>query len=278
MYFLGISFALLSAVLFGGGDFGGGFATRRRHPVQVLAWSALSGFVVLGSLAWVVGEPLPSLGTALWAAGAGLAGALGLVALYQALSMGHAAIVSPLAGVVGAVLPVVVGALTAGLPRPAQLLGFVSAMLGIALVTRAESSLAPASKAQVVLAVLSGIGFGAFFILAAQVEEGAVLWPLMIAKGTATCLAWGIALVGQRRVPVFPGSGIAWLSGGLDAVANALYLLAQQYTRLDVAVVLSSLYPAFTVLLAFWLLQERISRAQWVGVGLCSAAIALVAL
>jgi drug/metabolite transporter (DMT)-like permease len=278
MHLAGISFALLSAVLFGGGDFGGGFATRRRHPIQVLAWSALSGLIILGSLAWVVGEPLPSLHSALWAAGAGLAGALGLVALYRALSMGHAAIVSPLAGVIGAMLPVVVGAIIAGLPRPMQMLGFVSAMLGIALVTRTASSLPPATSKQVLLAVLSGVGFGAFFILAAQVEDGAVLWPLMIAKGAATCLAWGTALLGQRRVPVFPGSGIAWLSGVLDAVANAFYLLAQQYTRLDVAVVLSSLYPAFTVLLAFWLLNERISRAQWVGVGLCSAAIALVAL
>jgi len=167
MHLAGISFALRSAVLFGGGDFGGGFATRRRHPIQVLAWSALSGFIVLGSLAWTAGEPLPSLGSALWAAGAGLTGALGLVALYRALSMGHAAIVSPLTGVIGAVLPVVAGAVIAGLPRLTQMLGFVSAMVGIALVTRTASSLLPATSEQVLLAVLSGVGFGAFFVLVA---------------------------------------------------------------------------------------------------------------
>jgi drug/metabolite transporter (DMT)-like permease len=276
MHLLGVSFALFSALLFGGGDFSGGFATRRWGPFQVLAWSALSGVASLGVLAWMLREPLPSVGSALWAAGAGLSGALGLVALYRALARGNAALVSPLAGVIGAAVPVVVGAFTEGLPGMTQVLGFASAVLGIGLVTRMPPALG-SSRGQVILGILAGCGFGAFFLLIAQVEPGAVLVPLMVAKGTAVCVAWGIALFGQNQMPVVRGSGVAWLSGALDAGANACYLLAQQHTRLDVAVVLTSLYPAFTVLLAYALLKERISRAQWMGVGLCSAAIALIA-
>ena len=282
-HLLGVSFALLSAFLFGGGDFSGGFATRRgfatrgNGPFQVLAWSALSGALALGALAWWTGEPQPSRASLLWAAGAGLSGALGLVALYRALAQGNAAVVSPIAGVIGAALPVIVGTFTEGLPGAARLLGFASAMLGIGLVTRSPSHSEGASRGQVVLAMLSGICFGAFFLLVAQVEPGAVLAPLVVAKLAGGCVAWGVALLGQRRLPAVRGSGIAWVSGALDAGANALYLLAQQYTRLDVAVVLTSLYPAVTVLLACLLLRERISRVQWSGVLLCSAAIALIA-
>ena len=130
-HLLGVSFALLSALLFGGGDFSGGVATRRRRPFQVLAWSALSGALALGLLAWWTREPLPAQASLLWAAGAGLSGALGLVALYRALAQGNAAVVSPMAGVIGAALPVIVGTFTEGLPGAARLLGFASAMLGI---------------------------------------------------------------------------------------------------------------------------------------------------
>jgi drug/metabolite transporter (DMT)-like permease len=274
--FLGIPFALLSALLFGGGDFSGGFATRHRGAFQVLAWSALSGAASLGLLAWLLREPLPSPGSALWAAGAGLSGALGLTALYRALSRGNAALVSPLAGIVGAALPVIVGAFTEGLPGTVQLLGFASAGIGIGLVTRTPSA-SGSARGQVALGILAGCGFGFFFLLLAQVAPGAVLVPLMTAKVAAVCVAWGIAVLGQHRMPAVKGSGIAWLSGALDAGANALYLLAQQHTRLDVAVVLTSLYPAFTVLLAYVVLKERVSRVQWAGVGLCSAAIALIA-
>ena len=288
-HLLGVSLALLSALLFGSGDFSGGFATRRGfatgrgtatgrpRPFQVLAWSALSGALALGLLAGWTREPLPGRASLLWAAGAGLSGALGLVALYRALAQGNAAVVSPIAGVVGAALPVVVGVFTQGLPGAARLLGFASAMIGIGLVTRSPSHSAGASREQIVLALLSGVAFGAFYLCAAQIEPGAVLAPLAVAKVTGGCVAWGAAFLGGRRLPAVQGSGIAWLSGALDAGANALYLLAQQYTRLDVAVVLSSLYPAVTVLLAYLLLKERISRVQWVGVALSTTAISLIA-
>ena len=281
MHLLGVSLALLSAVLYGAGDFSGGFATRRNPPFRVLAWSALSGTAMLGLLAWLLREPLGPPASALWAAVGGLLGAIGVAALYRALSLGHAAVVSPIAGVIGAALPVLVGALTEGLPGAAPMLGFASAALGIVLVTRSTSEStavsAPASRQQLWLAVFAGLCFGAFFVLIARVEAGAVLVPLLIAKVVAVLLAWGATAFTERRLPAIKGYGVAWLSGVLDAAANAVYLLARQHTRLDVAVVLASLYPAFTVLLAYVVLKERISRVQWMGVALCTAAIALIA-
>jgi drug/metabolite transporter (DMT)-like permease len=285
VHLLGVSLALLSALLFGAGDFSGGFATRHNPPFRVLAWSALSGTLMLGLLAWLLHEPLGQPASALWAALGGLLGAIGVAALYRALSMGHAAVVSPIAGVIGAALPVLVGAFTEGLPATAQMLGFTSAALGIVLVTFSPShsaaasapASAPASREQVWLAVFAGLCFGAFFVLIARVEPGAVLVPLLIAKVVAVLLAWGATALTERRLPEIQGYGVAWLSGVLDAAANAVYLLARQHTRLDVAVVLASLYPAFTVLLAYVVLKEHISRVQWMGVALCTAAIALIA-
>jgi uncharacterized membrane protein len=131
---------LLSAALFGGGDFGGGVVTRHSRHFQVLAWSALSGVLSLGMLTWLTGESLPSPTSVLWAAGAGLSGSLGLLALYRALAQGSAAVVSPLAGVIGAVMPVVVVAFAECLPGPTRVLGFASTMLGIGLVARASSA------------------------------------------------------------------------------------------------------------------------------------------
>src|SRR5512137_236443 len=92
---LGIFFALTSAAIWGGGDFTGGQATRKSHQYQVLLLAALSGMVLLGLSALVRGEGLPSGRNFLWGGMAGAAGALGMAALYKALSMGNTASVAP---------------------------------------------------------------------------------------------------------------------------------------------------------------------------------------
>jgi drug/metabolite transporter (DMT)-like permease len=273
---LGILFALTTAFVWGGGDFSGGLATRRHSQFQVLALSALSGIVLLVTSVVLWGESLPTLRGVLLAAIAGVSGATGVAALYRGLSFGKAASVAPTAAVVSAVLPVLFSMFTEGLPGAMRLAGFLLAFLGIWLVSRSSAAGDPVRQG-ILLACLAGVGFGGFFILIAQAEPGKVFTLLVVAR----LVSLGIALLmlRVRRLPLpSPGSNpIALLAGVLDAGGNVFYLLAKQFARLDVVVVLSSLCPAVTVLLARMVLKQDVSRAQWMGVGLCLIAVALIA-
>ncbi len=275
---LGIFFALTSAAVWGSGDFSGGFATRRSSQYHVLALSAFSGIVLLVALAIFGREAWPSPAGWLWAGLGGVSGALGIACLYRALSLGHAAAVAPTTAVISAVLPVVVGALSAGLPGASQLAGFAVAVPGLWLVSAPAQDGPKVSRPELVLAVLAGLGFGGFFVFIGQVERGYVYTPLVIARSLT--LITGLLLIVGRRLPLpaLNSNPIALLAGVLDAGGNIFYVLARQYTRLDIAAVLSSLYPAATVLLAWLVLKERIARRQWIGALLCVAAVALIAL
>jgi drug/metabolite transporter (DMT)-like permease len=272
-----VIFALTSALVWGSGDFGGGLATRRGNQFQVLVLSTFSGIVLLLLCAAAWGESLPGLRSAMWAALAGVAGTLGLASLYRGLSLGYAASVAPVAAVVSAALPVVFSIVTEGVPAPTRLAGLALALLGIWLVS-ATSGGAGLGAQGVGLALLAGLGFGGFFILIGQVEPGALFSPLVVARGVSLSMAL-LLLWGRRQsLPSIPRSPIALLAGMLDAGGNVFYLLARQHTRLDIAAVLSSLYPVTTVLLASLVLKERVSPLQWLGAAVCLAAVVLIAL
>jgi len=272
---LGILLAISSALVWGSGDFCGGRAATKSDPFQVLALAGLSGMVLLLVASRVVGEPLPLDGSLLWAAAAGLAGGGGIVALYSGLAVGSAATVAPLAAVAAAVMPVIFAAFTLGLPRPVQLVGFALALAGIWLVARATPQ-GDASRAGVKYGTLAGVGFGAFLILIAQVDLQAVYVPLAVAR--VMMLLTAVSVLAIRRTP-FPGllsNPIGLLAGCLDAGGNVLYLLARQHVRVDIAAVLSSLYPVSTVVLARLVTREPVTRTQWAGAAVCLAAVALI--
>jgi drug/metabolite transporter (DMT)-like permease len=276
--FLGILFALASALVWGGGDFAGGFATRRSGPFRTLALSAFSGLVLLIAAALVLREGFPTLTGMTWAMLAGISGSIGIAALYRALSTEPAASVAPTAAVIGAVLPVVYSAMADGLPAPQKLAGFALALMGIWLVTSGSGSGRSATRQGLLLACLAGSGFGAFFIFIGVVDPGKIFTPLIVARSftllTGLALVWGSRL----RLPSLRSNPVALLAGLLDAGGNLFYILARQYTRLDIVAVLASLYPATTVLLAVLILKEKISRRQGLAVLICLAAIALISL
>lgn len=272
---IGVLLAIGSALVWGSGDFCGGRAATKSDPFQVLALAGLSGIALLIAASHLVGEPLTLDASLLWAATAGLAGGGGIVALYTGLAVGSAATVAPLAAVTAAVMPVLFASLTLGPLRLVQLAGFVVALAGIWLVTRATPH-GDGSRAGVRYGLLAGLGFGAFLILIAQVELQAVYVPLAVAR--LMMLLTAVSVLATRRTPL-PGllsNPIALLAGCLDAGGNVLYLLARQHVRVDIAAVLSSLYPVSTVVLARLITREPITRTQWAGAAVCLAAVALI--
>jgi len=275
---VGALIALAAAISWGGGDFSGGYAARKFHQFQVLFLSSLSSLLTLLILTLVRGEGAPSLSDAIFAILAGTSGALGLAAFYKGLSIGNTAIVAPVGGVIGSIIPVIVGIFIQGFPGYPALIGFALALFGIWLVTKIKDGSDSNLKSSLGLATLAGLGFGGFLTLIAQVDGEQIFSPLVVAKFTSLLLAFILIRKNKQFIPKFNRSGTALLSGVLDAGGNMLYLLAIQFTRLGMAAVLSSLYPAVTVLLSTFILKEKTSSSQWIGVALCITAIMLIAL
>jgi drug/metabolite transporter (DMT)-like permease len=273
---------LASAASWGAGDFAGGLASKKAPLLGVLALGQATGVSLIALLALLTGEGAPPAASLGWAVGAGLAGAVGLAALYRGLAVGRMAVVAPVSAVLCAALPVAFAAVTAGLPPAVKLGGFALGLAGIWLVARGEDH-GEGGRAGLGLAVLAGAGFGGFLVLMHLGAEGGTFWPLAAARGAACLAVTGVALARAGR----PG-GAPWrppraalpvvlLSGAFDAGGNALFVLAAQAGRLDVAAVTSSMYPASTVLLAALLLGERVSRPQGLGLAATLGAIALIA-
>ena len=267
---------LVSSAFWGSGDFAGGIASRKQSPYQVLALASFSGVAVLLAMALAWGDPMPALPDVLWAAAAGVSGAIGIAGLYRALSMGNAAIVAPTAGVIGAIIPVAFEFARRNPPTPVQFLGFAAALVGIWLVNQTRSESGLTQRRGFSLALVAGLWFGGFFILIGQVDTGGVFAPLVMTRGAAFGTAALFLLFRKERLPALKSNPTAMLAGVLDAGGNVFYLLATRYTRLDVATVLSSLYPAVTVILASVMIKEVINARQWVGVFICLAAVILI--
>ncbi len=268
--------ALLSAASWGAGDFFGGLASRKQNQFQVLWITTCSSLTLMFLLAVLWRESLPSVGNILIALLAGISGSLGLSALYKGLSLGNAALVSSMAGVIGAIIPTLVGVFIEGMPGTLHLVGYGLSIAGIWLVTRSQDENGLPVKQGLGLALLAGIGFGGFLAIIAQIDGEQIFTPLVFAKLASLVVALILLRARKLSIPKLTATPIAIWSGFLDAGGNFLYLLAIQFTRLDIAAVLSSLYPAGTVLLSTIFLKEKMSAYQKIGVAVCLLAIALI--
>jgi drug/metabolite transporter (DMT)-like permease len=273
--FATIIFGLAASLCWGSGDFSGGLASRRANASSVVIAAYAIGFVLLVALALLWKESFPSSLDIVWGALAGLAGAIGLISFYSALSIGRMGIAAPVSAVLTASLPVLFSAFTQGLPSVIQLGGFVLALLAIALISRPEG--AKGRPEGIGLAVLAGCGFGCFFILISRVNATSTFWPLAVARFTSVLFLLLIVRIRkQQTLPPFKVAPLVLLAGVLDAIGNAFFVLAAHAGRLDVAAVLSSLYPAATVLLAALVLRERVNRIQAIGILLALVAVPLI--
>jgi len=278
---LPIIYGLCAALSWGSGDFIGGMASRKTGAYRAIFYGELFGIFVLIFVIAFFGEPFPNSHTLIFSILAGFVGTVGLFSLYHAMTLGLMSIAAPVSALLAAVLPVVVGAFMDGLPKIPTLIGFGFALFAVWMVSQGEEGIKDilSHLSDLKLPLMAGIGFGLYFILMHEAtRSGSTIWPMGISRFGGLAMITFYMLFTRTSWQVTNSS--AWsfiaMNGVLDVSGNLFFILASQSGRLDVASVLSSLFPGMTVLLAWIFLRERLSRNQWIGV--ISALIAIVLL
>ncbi len=280
---LSIFYGFLSALSWGAGDFAGGLASRRLGAYRADQYADFFGLVLIAIAMSIFRESIPNSTVLINSIIGGALGSMGLLILYYSLAQGQMSIAAPVSALFAAVLPVIVGALTQGLPDLLQLAGFGLALTAVWLISQGNQTggFRIQHLTDLRLPILAGVGFGSYFIFIHYATQGtdSVLWPMLVSRLAGTLLLFIVVLV--RREPLaVPRSAwtVVFFNATLDVGGNLFYILASQLGRLDTAAVLSSLYPGATVLLAWILLKERIAFKQWVGIASALAAIVLFTL
>ncbi len=260
----------------GAADFSGGLATKKTNVYSVVLISQVIGGLFLALTALLFGERVPPADDLLFGALAGVAGAIGLLGLYSGLAHGRMGIVAPLTAVLSAAIPIVFSLFSEGIPPQIQIIGFALTLVAVWLLSGAGGQTA-IQPVEIGYAVLAGTGFALFFILIDQANDVSVFWPLVAARvASVTFMGLFVVVRGVWQRPSRQQMPIIIFAGVLDALGNAFFTIAARLGRLDLAAVLSSLYPATTVLLAQLILHERLNRNQWLGVLIALAALILI--
>ena len=273
-----ILFGALSALSWGTGDFFGGLASRSTGPYRTALYGEAFGLLLLFGAAAYFHEAVTGWDKLFLSAAAGLGGGLGMLILYYAMSHGQMSVAAPVSALFTALLPVVAGTVIDGMPSLAKLAGFVVALAAIWMIAQEKSEKTHLMRlSDLRLPLLAGLCFGLYFILMHEATRQTLLWPLIAARsaGTLTVFIFVLARRDSWRVQraIWP---LIVVNAILDIGGNAFYILAGQGGRLDVAAVLSSLYPGATVILAWLILKERMSLVQKLGILAALTAIALM--
>jgi drug/metabolite transporter (DMT)-like permease len=263
--------------------------------VQVLAVLTLAetaGVMVALPAAAASSGPARLPGLA-WGIGAGLVGGLGLIIFYTGLAAGPMSVVAPVSGLVSTVLPVGVALADGERPGAGVYAGALLCLAAIVLASSAGDStsadgtsaaprpgLAPAGRA-IGYGVASGASFGLFFLLIRNAGQSGELWPVAAGRvGELAVVLIAAAVLRRNLLPRGTDGRLllaAAVAGGIDVVANTCYVAATRTGMFGLAVVLASLYPGVTVLLARVVLGERLRWVQRAGLGLAAVGILLVA-
>jgi drug/metabolite transporter (DMT)-like permease len=278
--------ALLSAAFYGAADFLGGLVSRRASTLAVVFLTQSSGFVALVIAVPLLPSAHASASDLMWGSVASLSGSVGVALLYRALAVGTMAVVAPTTAACAVAIPVVAGVLAG--ERVSQMAwgGIVLAIVAIGLVGQERRTKGDPTQTVsqfrrlppgLSLALLSGVAIGGFFIALARTSPDSGMWPLVWSRAQSSML-FGVATVAAGVSLRLPRSLLllAAVGGVLDVVANGLYLMSTWSGSLPVVVTLASLYPASTVLLARFVLKERLNALQVIGVIAALVAITLI--
>lgn len=276
---LPIIYGLASALSWGAGDFTGGVAARKVGAYRSVFYGEVVGLIVIIVLVFISNEPIPSQAVFLTSMLAGAVGTIGLLLLYHSMTLGLMSITGPVSALLAAMLPVVVGIFSEGLPDFFTLIGFGFAFIAVWMISQGEGGIADifTHLSDLKLPLLAGIGFGLYFVIMHQAtSSGALLVPMLASRIGGLLLLVVYLLFARVDLKITDTSawGIICINGVLDLAGNGFFILAGQAGRLDVAAVLSALFPSATVMLAWIFLKERLTRTQWLGV--LAALIAIV--
>lgn len=278
---MGPLFGLGAAGLWGVGDFSGGMAVKHARggvgaALRVVLLSHATSLGVLLAIALAMGDPFPHGRVLGWGIAAGVFGGLSLTAFYIALSRGEMGASAAVSGVLAAAIPAVVAGLVEGAAGWRRVVGFCVAGVAIWMIAGAKGE-KEASTGW--LAVGAGAGFGMYFVALKYAGAGGLVWPMTTARmgSISTCLLILLALRGAGTVKV-TADVWKWVVGAalFDTTGNLMFVAATRAGRLDVAAVLSSLYPASTILLAGVLLKEKMTGRQGWGMAVAVGAVVLI--
>ena len=269
--------ALLSSLVWGLSDFLGGTLSKKRKAVAVIGGSQSFGLLFVSLLA--IGFQAWTWNQTVWINGAiaGAMGLLGLVCFYTALATGQMGIVAPISSL-SAVVPVTIGLVQGERPSAMQLTGIVVALIGVILASGPELN-GKVDPRPVFLALFAALTFGFCVYFMAQ---GARINPTMTVTAMRAVQVFLVIILflAIRNLGGLVKRDIPMLAtiGASDAGANVLYTFAASLGLLSVVSVLGSLYPIVTVLLAWWILKERLMRVQYIGIAITFSGVALLAL
>ncbi len=276
-------YSVAAVFLWGAADFAGGYGSRRANAFVLTAFSHLCAFGLMFAVAFGEHGVFPSRASIVWAVIAGAVGGFSLALFYRALASGQMGLTAPIAALLGAAIPTMVDIALEGAPSRWTICGFGLAILAIWLITRPEPSEPSDRKddsgrpAGVGLAALAGVGFAGFYLCIHQ-AHGSPLWIAAISRiGSFTATAVAVVVTRAPLALDRPRAALGMFAGFFDITASALFIFASQRGRLDEAVVVTSLYPAVTVLLAWLVLKEHFSRWKFIGLLAALAAVPMIA-
>ncbi|MFZ0291810.1 MAG: DMT family transporter [Candidatus Sulfotelmatobacter sp.] len=268
-------YGLAAVLAWGTSDFLGGYATRRANAFLFTTVVNIGGLLLVGTLASASHVQFPSGRSVAWVLAGGVTGGAALAIFYRALSSGRMGLTAPVAAVLGAAIPTVFSMFTEGMPGGISIAGFFFAAIGLWLITRAEDGNTPEG---IGLALIAGTGFAGFYLCVRQAGDASAFWIATFTR-TGGLLVTGVIVLLQRKFSDITGAGVRWgiLTGCVDSLGTILFVRASQAGRLDEAVVISSLYPAVTVLLARMFLKEHFTRWRFIGLLAALAAVPMIA-
>jgi len=273
--------ATLGAALYGVADFLGGLASRRSKALTVTIGGQMVGVAVLGVVTLVLPPASWTDPVLLWGIAAGLFGGTGVLCLYAGLAAGRMSVVAPITASLSAAIPALVGIARGERLSWVGAAGVALALVAVIIVSltdEPEEGAGTNSRAALVFAILSGIGFSGAILSFSQTPASASFAPLVISRLTTILVLGSIGIA--RGLKPFAPSGVRGLviaTGITDAAANAVQVTALRIGPLAIASVLGALYPVITVLLARYILHERLRGWQRIGIVLALVAVVLTA-